>query len=89
MVLTALCALYGYRNKQQLLSYATLNRLVFKTEVERVYCAVCTETSYKTDTFGSLRVNVSGCCHFGTASVTLVSTPVSVEHPLYTRGLMP
>jgi len=28
------------------------NKLVFKTEVERVYCAVRTETLHKTDAFG-------------------------------------
>jgi len=32
--------LYGYQNKQELLSYATLRDWFFKTEVERVHCSV-------------------------------------------------
>jgi hypothetical protein len=38
-----LCVLYGSQNKQSL-------KLVFITEVESVYSAVCTESLYKTET---------------------------------------
>jgi len=34
------------------------NRLVFITEVERVYCAVGTESLYNTDTSRFLKVNI-------------------------------
>jgi hypothetical protein len=44
-----LCVLYGSQNKQQLLPYKTLKRLVFTTEVESVYSAVSTDSLYKTD----------------------------------------
>jgi hypothetical protein len=56
-----LCVLYGFQNKQQLLPYKTLKRLVFKTEVENVYSAVCTESLYKTHTFRLQRVKSLYC----------------------------
>jgi hypothetical protein len=46
-----LCVSYGYQNKQRLLSYTSLKDWFFITEVESVYCAVRTESLYKTDTF--------------------------------------
>jgi hypothetical protein len=46
-----LCVLYGSQNKQQLLPYKNIKRLVFITEVESVYSAVRTESLYKTETF--------------------------------------
>jgi hypothetical protein len=45
-----LCVLYGSQNKQQLLPYKTVKRLVLITEVESVYSAVRSESLYKTDT---------------------------------------
>ena len=34
-----------------------IKRSVFITEVESVYCAICTESLYNTDTFRLLKVN--------------------------------
>jgi hypothetical protein len=36
-----------------------INRLVFITEMESVYCAVCTESLYNTDTSHTLKVKQS------------------------------
>jgi hypothetical protein len=41
----------GSPNKQRLLALYNSNRVVCITEVESVYCAVRTESLYKTDTF--------------------------------------
>jgi len=38
--------LYGYRNKQQVLLYASLKIMVFITEAESVYYAVRTDSLY-------------------------------------------
>jgi len=46
-----LCVLYGSQNRQRLLPYTTLADWFCITEVESVYCAVRTESLYKTDTF--------------------------------------
>jgi hypothetical protein len=52
MVLTVpLCVLYGSQNKQQLLSCIALTCWFCVTEAESVYCAVCAESVYKSDTF--------------------------------------
>jgi len=52
MVLTLrLGVLYGSQNKQRLLPYTTPAYWFCITEVESVYCAVQTESLYKTDTF--------------------------------------
>jgi len=48
------CVLYGSKNRQRLLLYTTLADWFCITEVESVYCAVGTESFYKTDMF-SLR----------------------------------
>jgi hypothetical protein len=45
-----LCVLYDSQKKQCLFVLYIINRLVFITEVERVYCAVRTKSLYKTDT---------------------------------------
>jgi hypothetical protein len=45
-----LCVLYGSQNKQQLLPYETVKRLVFITKVESVHSAVRTDSLYRTDT---------------------------------------
>jgi hypothetical protein len=39
------------RQRQQCLCYITLTDWFSITEVESVYCAVCTESLYKTDMF--------------------------------------
>ena len=58
MVLTlCLCVVYRYQNKQWLLPYTTLRDWVCITEVERVYCAVRTESFYETDIFHHEKVN--------------------------------
>jgi hypothetical protein len=54
-----LCVLYGSQNKQLLLPYTTLAVWFRVTEVESVYCAVGTESLYKTDLFSLYRVNVT------------------------------
>jgi hypothetical protein len=52
MVITLhLCVLYGSQNKQRLLPYTALTDWFCITEAECVYCAVHTESSYKTDMF--------------------------------------
>jgi len=52
MVLTLrLFGLYGSYSRQQLLPYTTLADWFCISEVESVYCAVQTESLYKTDTF--------------------------------------
>ena len=45
-----LCVLYGSRNKQQIFPYTKLKMAFFMTELERVYCAVRTDSLYSTDT---------------------------------------
>jgi len=58
MVLTlCLRVLYGSHNKQRLLPYTVLLEWICVTEVESVYCAVRTESLYKTDTLRPERVN--------------------------------
>jgi len=53
MVLTLrLCVLYRSQYKQRLLSHTSLADWFCITEVESVYCAVCTESLYETDKFG-------------------------------------
>jgi len=57
MVLTLLlCVLYGSHNKQLLSSHTTLAEWFCITEVESVYCAVRTESQYKTKTLGLQKV---------------------------------
>jgi len=52
MVLTlCLCVVYGSQNKQRLLPYTSLTDWLCITEVDSVYCAVRTDSLYKTDTF--------------------------------------
>ena len=52
MVLTLrLCVLYGSQNKLQRLPYTALADWFFTTEMESVYCAVRTESLYKTEKF--------------------------------------
>ena len=59
MVLTLrLYALYGSQNKQRLLPYTTLTDWLCTTEMESVYCAVRSESLYKTDNFRLQRVKV-------------------------------
>jgi hypothetical protein len=50
-----LSVLYGSQNKQQMLTYTTSTDLFFINEVESVYCAVRTESLYKTDYVPFLR----------------------------------
>jgi hypothetical protein len=51
MVLTLpLCVLYGSHNEQLLSSHTTLAKCFCITEIESVYCAVRTESQYKTNT---------------------------------------
>jgi len=47
--------LHGSHNKQRLLLYTSLAYWFCITEVENVYCAVRTESLYKTDTFNFLK----------------------------------
>jgi hypothetical protein len=52
LVLTLrLCFMYGPQNKQRLLPRTTLTDWFCITEMESVYCAVRTESLYKTGTF--------------------------------------
>ena len=51
MLTFSLCVFLGPQNKQQLLPYVTLTDWFCITKVESVYCAVRTESWYKTDTF--------------------------------------
>jgi hypothetical protein len=48
------CVLYGSQNRKRLLTYTALADWFCITEVESVYCAVRTESLYKTEMF-SLR----------------------------------
>ena len=48
MLTLRLCVLYGSQNKQRLLPYTSLADWFCITEVESVYCAVRTESLYKT-----------------------------------------
>jgi len=58
MVLTlGLRVLYGSHNKRRLLPYTILVEWFCVTEVESVYCAVRTESLYKTDKLNLERVN--------------------------------
>ena len=58
MVLTlCLCVVYGSQSKPRLLPYTALADWFCITEVDSVYCAVRTESLYKTDTFRLQRVN--------------------------------
>jgi len=50
------CVLYGSQKKQQLFTLPIINRLIFITEVEIVYCAVRTESLCKRDTSFPSRV---------------------------------
>jgi hypothetical protein len=49
-----LCVLYGSQNKTVNFVLYNINRLVFITEVDSVYCAVRTDSLYKTDYVSSL-----------------------------------
>jgi hypothetical protein len=51
LITLRLRVLYGSHDKQRLLSYTALAEWFCITEVESVYCAVRTESLYKTDTF--------------------------------------
>jgi hypothetical protein len=58
-----LCVLYRSQNKQQLLPYTSLNDCFFITEVERGYCAVCTESLCKTVKYSEKESGRKGPCH--------------------------
>jgi len=51
----ALSVLYGSQNRQRLLLYTLLTRLVFITAVESVYSAVRADSLYKADYVWSLK----------------------------------
>jgi DNA gyrase/topoisomerase IV subunit A len=45
------CVVYGSQNKQRLLPYTSLRDWFCTTEVESVYCAVCSKFLYRMDKF--------------------------------------